>query len=382
MELQDFNAYTANQRINEMATELTKLGVSKDLARFIHTLSGQMKNFGAGDRQYDPRTGREVGTFTTYSEPYKAKGGPWPEREDVPLSHDVQVRGTKSGKDRIYDYLVNYVDSRKDVGTRLILVNPAEDLAYYITRKTGKLSKKQMDELGIANTEEAREKGVSQKRGLYLRVVTIDGDSGKPVARWDGTIGQLSGRLDDQSVLYIMEEEDRVRTKRKERKSRSTTSEEEFIDYFVKNYSKIIDSQSQSKKAKMQEEFIKKVSGLTPEDLISFFGERGSPKQGYVSTTGNLRELVDLAYLQRKDKFNPDSLNGELNNFLEFLYKEGEYQLSEKGWGDRADQNDAIDKHGMPTLASMFLQYTALGKVYKPVYTNDAYKLLGLDDLL
>jgi hypothetical protein len=171
MELQDFNTYTANQRINEMATELTKLGVSKDLARFIHTLSGEMKSFGAGDKQYDPATGREVGTFTTYSEPYKAKGGPWPQREDIPLSHDVQVRGTKSGKDRIYDYLVNYIDSRKDVGTRLILVNPVEDLAYYVTRKTGKLSKKQMDELGIANTEEARARGVSQKRGLYLRVV-------------------------------------------------------------------------------------------------------------------------------------------------------------------------------------------------------------------
>ena len=262
-----FNSYNQEYRLNEMASELTKLGVPKNLMQFIHKLSGKVHRMSqSGDTQRDPSTGRETSKFHTRKEPYRAKGGPWPEREDVPLSHDVQVNGTKTGKNNIYHYLTALLDSRKDVGLRLILVNPNQDQIHYVTRKTGKMSKAQLAAVGIHDeyrgrsaTDQARELGTSNKRGLYMRVVTLDGDSGEPISAWEGTIGQMADDMDDDSVLYIMETEDRVRGKRTERTSRKELTADQFIKYFIDNFGSIANkfksAASDSKSAEYAELF-------------------------------------------------------------------------------------------------------------------------------
>jgi hypothetical protein len=96
MKLLGFNEYNkSSDKLFEMASELTKLGVSKDLMRFIHKLTGKYQGM-TRDR------------FYTRIEPERAQKGPYPAREDIPLSHDVQVRGVKVGRKQIGHYLQSF----------------------------------------------------------------------------------------------------------------------------------------------------------------------------------------------------------------------------------------------------------------------------------
>lgn len=371
--LKGFKEFSTYPSLNEMASELTKLGVPKNMMQFIHKLGGQLNKMAYyGDTQIDPKTGKETSTFHTRKEPYKAKGGPWPEREDIPLSHDISVQGTKTGKKNIYHYLANILDSRQDTGLRLILVNPNQDQVHYITRKTGKMSKQQLAAAGISDTEEARTKGISQKRGLYVRVITVDGDSGNPIAAWEGTIGQMAEDMDNDSVLYIMEPEDRVRTARKVRKDRTEVTEDSFIKYFIDNFTKIADDLTKKKSSKSREEFTKIMSELSPEDFADI-------NNANTEIGGKLSKLTAEI---KGDAIDPESLKPKLNNFLELAFKEGEYEQMDDGMNsDKASLTNMAEVHTMPTVASMFLQYIVLGKVYKKFHTDDPIKELGLEDL-
>ena len=383
----DFSGYLP---VNEMASELTKIGVPKNLMQFIHTLSGDLKKTYDPDPQLNPETGEKDVKFHTRKEPYKAKGGWWPERQDDPISHDVGVIGTKIGKDKIWDYLTNQLDSRKDSKLKLILVNPDIDQIHYITRKTGKMSKEQLAAAGIENTNDARDRGISQKRGLYLRVVTIDGDSGQPIAAWEGTIGQMADDMGDNSILYILETEDRVVTTRKKRKSIKEVTSDQFIDYFLNNYNKLLDTHGKANADKLSKLAIEKLSGLSLEDIAAVV-KKGSNKGEISSTISNwsgpdikiqqkFAEILDIKIALDEDLIDRGQLDSKLHSFKELLFEKGKYE-KEKYMYNEADLTDAVEKHTMPVLASMFLQFIALGRVIKPFYTDDPIAQMGLGDL-
>lgn len=384
-----FNSFNESIAINEMASELTKLGVPKNLMQFIHKLGGKIHSMSQhGDTQRDPNTGRETSRFHTRKEPYKAKGGPWPTREDVPLSHDVQVKGSKTGKKNIYHYLTQILDSRKDVGLRLILVNPNEDQIHYITRKTGKMSKAQLAAAGIhgephySATQQARDMGISNKRGLYMRVVTLDGDSGEPIAAWEGTIGQMADDMDNDSILYIMEEEDRVRSKRTKRKNRKEVTADQFIEYFLKNFNDIASKFINAATNKKSEEYKEIISTVTPAE----FRAMSAMRYGNDDTeTGRKKsKLEELAKDIESGEIDENTIKPKLDAFQKLAMKEGEYSPEDDSFSGRqkANLSQMAELHTLPVLASMFLQYIVLGKVYKKFYTDDPYKELGVDDLL
>jgi hypothetical protein len=385
-----FSSYTKAQEINEMASSLTKLGVPKNLMQFIHKLSGKVHAMSQkGDAQRDPNTGRETDRFHTRKEPVKGAGGPWPEREDIPLSHDIEVRGTKTGKRNIYHYLTQLLDSRKDAGVKLILVNPNQDQVHYITRKTGKMDKKQLAAVGIHDeyrgrtaTEQARELGTSNKRGLYMRIVTLDGDSGDPIAAWEGTIGQMADDMDNDSVLYIMEEEDRVRDKRKTRVDQKEVSQDQFIKYFLDNFktiaSKFIDMTNDKKSAEYRE----LMNSVSPAEMMAMTAMGNRPDS---STAGQKKSrLEQLAKEIESGTLDDNAIKPELDSFLKLAMKEGKYEPESDSYSgkQKASLSDMAAIHTLPTVASMFLSWIAIGKVYKKFYTDNIFKDLGIDDLL
>jgi len=392
MRLLGFNEYNkSSDKLFEMASELTKLGVSNDLMRFIHKLTGEYQGLKDFEGDYNPRTGRKDIKFHTRKEPSRAKLGPWPAREDVPMSNDVEVKGVKKGKNQIYHYLTKIVDSKKDTPVRMILVNPSSDQAHYITLKTGKMSQSELADIGIPSGEEgrkiARERGISQKLGLYVRTVTIDIDSGLPVAGWEGTIGQMADDLQSDSILYIMETEDRVRTKRGVRKKQKEVTSDQFIDYFIKNYTKILDTQGATNAEKINQKLIQKLSGLTADDIASvldkdYYRDREVRlKRGSGDSAEKFREIIDLKQAIQSDIVSEGSLKGKLWNFLELAFKEGEYEADDKD-RNKASLTDMSAKHTVPVVASMFLQYVALGKVIKPFHSGSIIGQLGLEDLV
>ena len=375
MKLLGFNEYNkSSDKLFEMASELTKLGVSKDLMRFIHKLTGKYQGMSREE-------------FYTRRNPAAAVG-PYPAREDIPLSHDVQVQGVKVGRRQIYHYLTKVITSKKDIGVKLILVNPTLGEAHYITRKTGKLSGPELDELGIPRGPEgrqmARDRGISQKLGLYIRTVAIDIDSGLPQSGWEGTIGQMNELMDEDSVMYIMEDEDRVRTKRKTRTKQKNITEDQFVDYFVNNYTKILDTQGAANQERINQLLIQKLSGLTADDVTSvlYKNYRGvSLRRGDGDSAEKFGEIIDLKQALQSEVISEGNIKNKLYRFLELAFKEGEYESDEKD-RNKASLTDMSDKHTMPIVASMFLQYVALGKVYKKFFTDDPFKELGLEDLL
>ena len=134
--LKGFKSFIHNDvSVNEMASSLTKLGVSKNLMTFIHKLKGVATRPREAQKQYNRRTGSNDIQFHTYTEPVASRKGPWPATEDVPLSHDIEVQGTKTGLNKIRHYLETVVPKNKDTDARLILVTPSQDLACYITRR-------------------------------------------------------------------------------------------------------------------------------------------------------------------------------------------------------------------------------------------------------
>jgi hypothetical protein len=378
-----FDEFSSNnlKPLNEMASELTKLGVPKDLMVAIHKLSGKMTprsqgTFYGGDK------------FHTKKEPNRARLGPWPESEDIPMSHDVQVKGTKKGKNQIYHYLTNVLDSRKDSKIRMILSNPDSDMIIYLTRKTGKMSKDQLSAEGLQgkSREELRELGVAQKLGLYVRSVAIDADSGQAISGWDGTISQMAEDMTENSVLYIMEDEDKVRSKRKVRTKRNTVAPEAFVEYFIDNYSKILDSQGKSNASKLNDKIIQKLSGLSANDIadvVSRGWDKENVRSNNVSGEGakKMREILDLKKAVEESIVDSGNIQSKLWSFLELAFKEGEYEPDVRD-RNKASLSDMVDKHTMPIVASMFLQFIALGKVHKPFYSDDPFKELGLDDLM
>lgn len=381
--LKGFSGFNNSQAINEMASELTKLGVPKDLMQFIHKLSGQIHKMSQrGDEQKDPGTGRTTDRFHTLKEPRKAKGGPWPEREDIPMSHDVEVRGNKQGKKNIYHYLTQLLDSRKDTGIRLVLVNPTEDIVQYMTRKTGKMSKIQLADVGIYDeprgrsaTDQARMQGTSNKRGLYMRVVALDGDSGEPISAWEGTIGQMAEDWDESTILYIMEDEDRVRAKRKTRTDIKTVTEEQFLKYFMDNFDKLANKAIGKKGAEAEAKYREEFAKLDP--ISDYDG-------ALIADTDQGKIVKDLRTQLNKGSFDPESLEPKLNNFLELAFKEGEYEPMSSEWRDRdkANLSQMVKLHTIEQVASMFLHFLVRGKVHKTFYTDDPYKELGIEDLL
>lgn len=386
-----FGDFSGETPINEMASELTKLGVPKKLMQFIHNLTGELKKTYDPDPQLNPMTGRKDRKFHTRKEPFKAKGGWWPERQDDPVAHDATVSGMKTGRDRIFDYLTNQIDSRKDSKLRLILVNPNIDQVHYITRKTGKMSKEQLAAAGIEDTDAAREQGISQKRGLYIRVVTIDGDSGEPIAAWEGTIGQMADDMDDDSVLYILEEEDRVKASREKRKSIKEVTDDQFIKYFLDNYEKILDTYGKTNSEKLSKLAMEKLSGLTLADIATVLkqGREDSEIEAAFSTWSDrpdakvqkkFREILDIKKALDEDLIDKGQLETKLHSFKELLFEKGKYEPESEG-GNEASLTDAVEKHTMPVLASMFLQFVSLGRVLKPFYTDDPIAQMGLEDL-
>jgi len=379
--IKGFANFNNTGAINEMASELTKLGVPKNLMQFIHKLSGKVHRMSQnGDVQKDPTSGRETSKFHTRKEPYKAKGGPWPEREDAPLSHDIEVKGSKSGKRNIYHYLTQLLDSRKDSGLRLILVNPNQDQIHYLTRKTGKMSKSQMLDADIRNTEDAREQGTSNKRGLYMRVVTLDGDSGDPISAWEGTIGQMADDMDDDSVLYIMEEETRVNDKRKTRVDIKEVTAKQFIKYFISNFNTIAQKFVGDASDKKSDEFKELVGNITPAEWAEI-NNRYSDNQGAIDKKNKLSKL---SYEISSVTLDEDALKPKLDAFQKLAATEGEYNPEDDSYSGRqkASLSHMSEIHTMAVVASMFLQFVALGKVHKKFYTDDPFKELGIDDLL
>lgn len=386
--LKGFNAFiTSDMRVDEMASNLTKLGVAKDLMQFIHKLKGVATRPRQAQNQYNPRTGKSDIAFFTHAEPTASKKGPWPATEDVPLSHDVEVLGTKTGLNKIRHYLEKVVPKNKDTDPRLILVNPNQDLAYYITRKTGKTSPAEREEkYGESDRSRSREMSrfdpvspVSEKIGMYIRTVTIDLDSGEPVARWEGTIGQMVdlNLINDSSILYIMEKEDRVRTKRKSRKSRREVKTSDFIEYFTKNFESVarrfLDKESEAAKSEL--EATKKQIDPTQLDIDSS-GRMVIPSD-ILDKINRLKKVIGSS------KFDVNMLEPKLNNFLELAMKEGEYEPMGNSYLDRgrASLTQMTEIHTMPIVASMFLQFLTLGKVQKKFHTDDVIKELGLEDL-
>jgi len=386
-----YGDFSEDAPINEMASELTKLGVPKNLMQFIHNLSGSLKKTYDPDPQLNPSTGKKDRKFHTRKEPYKAKGGWWPERQDDPVAHDAEVTGTKTGKDRIWDYLTNQIDSRKDSKLKLILVNPTIDQVHYITRKTGKMDRQQLASAGIDDTDQAREQGISQKRGLYVRIVTIDGDSGEPIAAWEGTIGQMADDMDDSSILYILEAEDRVKDSREKRKSIKEVTDDKFIEYFLNNYQKLLDTFGKANSEKMSKLAIEKLSGLTLDDIAAILKKDGDSDEieAAFSTYGNkpektvqkkFAEILDIKAALDQDLIDKEQLEIKLHSFKELLFEKGKYEPEEEH-GNEASLTDAVEKHTMPVLASMFLQFVSLGRVIKPFYTDDPIAQMGLEDL-
>lgn len=395
MKLLSFNDYNKSDKVFEMASELTKLGVPKDLMQFIHKLTGKYSRPWEAPSELNPATGRRDIQFHTYEEPAASKKGPWPAKEDVPLSHDVEVKGTKSGKRQIIHYLTKIVPNEKDSDIRLILVNPTEDTVHYLTRKTGKTAPEQRErKYGERDINKSRELSrfdptspVAEKLGYYMRGVTIDLDSGLPMARWEGTIGQLERHMDEDTTLYILETENRVREKRGKRKELKRINEKDFVDYFVNNYSKILSAQGASNAQKLNQQLVQKLSGLSADDITTVLSgptyQEGQVeiRSGSGESARKIREIIDLKKAIEKDIVSEGDIQIKLWKFLELAFKEGEYEADEKD-RNKASLADMVDKHTMPIVASMFLQYVALGKVYKKFFTDDPFKELGLEDLL
>lgn len=351
--LKGFNQYS---QVNEMASELTKLGVPKDLMKFIHQLTGK--------KAARTKTGMvRGGKFRTLHGEY---GGDWPETQDAPLSHDVAVVGSKSGVQRIYDYLVNNIDKRKDTAVKLILVNPDEQMVHYITRKTGKTR----DWKGY----DPDRPEVSQKRGNYIRIVTIDRETGEPVAAWRGTIEQLRDDITENSVLYIMEQETRATEKREKREETKKMDDKTFLDYFKKEYTKILTKVYDKKAVQKKEEFQKKLSQIDPEELKSF----GSYQS--ISAAGPLAELLAAAKDIETGTMSDGQIDVEYRKFIEYLGDRGDYKKkSPDSWDKKADIKDVVERHSLMGACSKFLQFIATGKT-ATVYT-DIFKELGLEEL-
>jgi hypothetical protein len=358
--LKGFSEFTGSNPIFEMASELSKIGVPKDLMQFIHNLTGE--------KTERTLTGwMRGGKFRTLAGEY---GGDWPSYQDDPLSHDVQVIGTKTGKERVYNYLTSLPTDR-DIPLRLILVNPEEEMVHYITRKTGKTK----DWKGY----DPDRPEVSQKRGFYMRIITIDRETGEPVAAWRGTISQLLEDVTDESILYIMEQEERVKSKREVRKSYEM-SEDKFIEYFEDKYINIVNKALEKKTGRRREEFKEMLQDISPEDVAKLDRYNIYKSDLPESLINVIKKATEIS----TGAVDKGLLKVELKKFLEYLANQGKYETDPNRSYDKvALLDDVIDKHSLMGACSKFFQYIVTGKtasVAKDVFTELGIADLGLGD--
>jgi hypothetical protein len=197
----------------------------------------------------------------------------------------------------------------------------------------------------------------------------------------------MEKHMDEDSVMYIMEDEDRVRTKRGTRTKQRNITEDQFVDYFINNYTKILDTQGAANQERINQLLIQKLSGLTADDIASvldqdhYRSKEVRLRRGSGDSAEKLREIIDLKKAIQNEVISEGTIKNKLHRFLELAFKEGEYESDEKD-RNKASLSDMSDKHTMAIVASMFLQYVALGKVYKKFFTDDPFKELGLEDLL
>jgi hypothetical protein len=291
-------------------------------------------------------------------------GGDWPLHQDFRLSHDVMVRGEKTGKDRIYQWLDN-LDKQKDTDPHAILVSPdpVAPQIWYLTRKTGTLNpKERMARFGTEDRPPAWEAGISVKAGYFMRAITIDGETGEPTSRWTGTLGQLMNHVSDESVLYILEDERRAVEKAEKRKKEAEISKGKFLDYFKGEYMKILNNAWQKKSGNRASEFEQMKSQMSPEDFAD-------PEK--------LKELQQKANEIGGAGFNPSDLSVYYDKWLEYMGEVGHYKSSEFSWDKKADLADVIKKHTMMGASNRFMQYIITGKVTGPHL--DVLKDLGID---
>jgi len=136
---------------------------------------------------------------------------------------------------------------------------------------------------------------------------------------------------------------------------------------------------------------MEKLSGLTLADIATVLkqGREDSEIEAAFSTWSDrpdadvqkkFREILDIKKALDEDLIDKGQLETKLHSFKELLFEKGKYEPESKG-GNEASLTDAVEKHTMPVLASMFLQFVSLGRVIKPFYTDDPIAQMGLEDL-
>jgi len=347
------------------------------LMRFIHTLSSEQTSRGHGKKGM-----RRGGKFRT-GEYDKNKGGyyggDWPEHIDWRLSHDVAVKGTKTGEQRIYQWL-DSLNKKKDTDPHAILITPDPNapMIWYLTRKTGTLSPAERQQMfGDTDKQLAWKEGISVKAGYFMRAITIDQETGEPTSEWVGTLGQLMKYVNDDSVLYIMEDERRAADKYDKRREDARIDKEKFIEYFSENYIEKVNIGKSKQVSKLKDKFSKDVQSLDVDDFGGI--ERGLSKygEGQKEISSKVSDLLDIARDISSGNISKDDLSIYYDKFIEYLGDSGDYKTDEITMDNKADLKDVINKHSMMGTCTKFLQYIVTGKVAS-VYT-DVMKDLGID---
>ncbi len=377
--LKGFNSFSKVLKLNEMASNLMSIPEFRkrpELMRFIHTLSSEAVSRGAGKEGL-----RRGGRFRTQEKdvagtPGGYYGGDWPAHQDFRLSHDVAVKGQKTGKDRIYQWL-DSLDKKKDTDPHAILVTPDEiaPMIWYLTKKTGTMSPAERKAaFGTDDRSVAWEKGISVKAGYFMRAITIDAETGEPTATWTGTIGQLMKYVNDDSVLYIMEDERRAVEKAQKRKEENTLGMEKFINYFKGEYLNILNRAWSKKTDKKSQDFKRLTGELEPGDMG---GIDPSIERQSVDLSPKLRELIELAQEIGSGEFNTGDLQVHYKKWLEYMAEAGDYVIDPSFRDPRAEISDIIRKHTMMGACNRFLQYIVSGKVTGA--HMDVLKQLGVE---
>lgn len=247
--------------LNE-ASNLIKMGVPKEVAKFIHTLTGEETR-----DYYQRATGVRV--------------------SDKPVPHDVERSRRIRTKQAIIRYMKAVPD---DSPLSAILWNPETGFYTYVSYKSEPV-----------------------RGGNQYRVITMD-DNGRAIAKWDGTLGQLvSARTPDNLEMWVLESPGKkVETTREERKAEKRMTDAKFIDLFIDKYTTILERAYGAGAARKSEEFYAALTKLTPED---FRRNSAAVSRVYSLAKAIQADLVDKGQLETK-----------LNEFTSYLMKNGDYE--------------------------------------------------------
>ena len=225
---------------------------------------------------------------------------------------------------------------------------------------------------GTDDRSKAWEKGISVKAGYFMRAITIDAETGEPIASWTGTLGQLMDHVSEESVLYIMEDERRAVEKAEKRKKEAEFGRDKFFEYFKNDYINVLNKAWEKKTGKRKEEWEQLKSEISPEEFMA----ASSTKVSEMSP--KLQELFTKAQEIKSGGFNTGDLTIYCSNWLEYMATAGNYKLrSEHSWDKQADLLDVIKKHTLMGACNRFLQFITTGKIAGPYL--DALKELGID---